>query len=82
MTNFKNIVLICGHYEGIDQRVIDLIVDDEISIGDYILTGGEIPSMVLIDAFIRHLDGVINKKSLIEESFLNNLLEYRQYTRP
>lgn len=82
LTNFKNIVLICGHYEGIDQRVIDLIVDDEISIGDYILTGGEIPSMILIDALIRHLEGVINKDSLVEESFLNNLLEYRQYTRP
>jgi tRNA (guanine37-N1)-methyltransferase len=82
LTKFKNIVLICGHYEGIDQRIIDLIVDDEISIGDYILTGGEIPSMILIDALIRHLDGVINKESLNEESFLNNLLEYRQYTRP
>lgn len=82
LTNFKNIVLICGHYEGIDQRVIDLIIDDEISIGDYVLTGGELPSMILIDAFIRYIDGVINKKSLIEESFLNNLLEYRQYTRP
>ncbi len=82
LTKFQNIVLICGHYEGIDQRVIDLIVDDEISIGDYVLTGGEIPSMVLIDSFIRHIEGVINKESLIEESFSNNLLEYRQYTRP
>ena len=82
LTKFENIVLICGHYEGIDQRIIDLLVDDEISIGDYILTGGEIPSMILIDTFIRYIDGVINKESLVEESFLNNLLEYRQYTRP
>lgn len=82
LTNFKNIVLICGHYEGIDQRVIDLIIDDEISLGDYILSGGELPSMVLIDAIVRKIEGVINKESLIEESFINNLLEYRQYTRP
>lgn len=82
LTNYENIVLICGHYEGIDQRVIDLIVDDEISIGDYILTGGELPAMVLIDSFVRHIKGVINKESLKEESFSNNLLEYKQYTRP
>lgn len=82
LTKLKNIVLICGHYEGIDQRIIDTIVDDEISIGDFVLTGGEIPAMLLVDATIRYIDGVIKKESLLEESFFNNLLEYRQYTRP
>jgi tRNA (guanine37-N1)-methyltransferase len=82
LTKIKNIVLICGHYEGIDQRVIDLIVDDEISLGDFVLTGGEIAAMALVDASVRHLEGVIKKDSLLEESFNNNLLEYCQYTRP
>ncbi|MBN2544666.1 MAG: tRNA (guanosine(37)-N1)-methyltransferase TrmD [Spirochaetes bacterium] len=82
LTNFKNIVLICGHYEGIDQRIIDLLVDEEVSLGDFILTGGEIPAMALIDAVIRHIKGVIKPGSLKEESFTNNLLEYKQYTRP
>ena len=82
LKSYQNIVLICGHYEGIDQRVNDLVIDDELSLGDFILTGGEIPSMALIDAVVRHLNGVINEESLIEESFWNNLLEYRQYTRP
>lgn len=78
----KHLILLCGHYEGIDQRVLDKIVDEEISIGDYILTGGELPSMVLIDAVSRYVDGVLNIESIKEESFSNNLLEYPQYTRP
>lgn len=82
LSNQKHLVLLCGHYEGIDQRVLDKIVDEEISIGDYVLTGGELPSMVLIDAVSRYVDGVLNKESIKEESFSNNLLEYPQYTRP
>lgn len=78
----ESLVLLCGHYEGIDQRVIDEIVDEEISIGDYILTGGELPSMVLIDSISRNIDGVLNNESIEDESFNNNLLEYPQYTRP
>ena len=77
-----NIILLCGHYEGIDQRVIDKIVDEEISIGDYVLTGGEIPAMVLIDSVSRYVEGVLNKDSIIDESFSNGLLEYPQYTKP
>ena len=78
----KHLILLCGHYEGIDQRVIDKIVDEEISIGDYVLTGGEIPAMVLIDTVSRYIDGVLSQESIKEESFSNNLLEYPQYTRP
>ena len=78
----NHLILLCGHYEGIDQRVIDEIVDEEISIGDYVLTGGEIPAMVLIDSISRYVDGVISNDSVEEESFTNNLLEYPQYTRP
>ena len=78
----ENLILLCGHYEGIDQRVIDEIVDEEISIGDYILTGGELPSMVLIDSISRNIEGVLNNESVEDESFNNNLLEYPQYTRP
>lgn len=78
----SHLVLLCGHYEGIDQRVLDEIVDEEISIGDYVLTGGELPAMVLIDAVSRYIEGVINKESVEEESFSNGLLEYPQYTRP
>ncbi len=78
----EHIILLCGHYEGIDQRVIDEIVDEEISIGDYVLTGGEIPAIVLIDTVSRYVDGVLNKESIKEESFSNGLLEYPQYTRP
>ncbi len=79
----EHIILLCGHYEGIDQRVLDEIVDQEISIGDYVLTGGEIPAMVVIDTVSRYIDGVINKESINEESFSrDNLLEYPQYTRP
>ena len=83
LSNEKHLILLCGHYEGIDQRVLDEIVDEEISIGDYVLTGGELPSMVLIDTVSRYVEGVLNKESKLEESFANgNLLEYPQYTRP
>lgn len=78
----EHLILLCGHYEGIDQRVIDKIVDEEISIGDYVLTGGEIPAMVLIDSVCRYVDGVISNESTDEESFSNGCLEYPQYTRP
>ena len=78
----ETLVLLCGHYEGIDQRVLDKIVDEEISIGDYVLTGGELPAMVLVDAVSRFIPGVITSESTNEESFTNNLLEYPQYTRP
>ena len=78
----SHLILICGHYEGIDQRVIDEIAPEEISIGDYVLTGGELPAMVLLDSVSRYVDGVISKESLDDESFNNNLLEYPQYTRP
>lgn len=77
-----HLVLLCGHYEGIDQRVLDEILDEEISIGDYVLTGGELPAMVLIDSVSRYIEGVINKESVYEESFSDGLLEYPQYTRP
>ena len=78
----KRIVFICGHYEGLDQRVIDEFVDDEISIGDYVLTSGETSSIVIIDALFRLIDGVISSESLEDESFSSPLLEYPQYTRP
>ena len=77
-----HLILLCGHYEGIDQRVIDKIADEEISIGDYVLTGGELPAMVLIDSVSRYVDGVLSSESTDEESFSNGLLEYPQYTRP
>ena len=78
----KHIVLLCGHYGGIDQRVIDEIVDEEISIGDYVLTGGELPAMILIDSVSRYIEGVLKNDSTKEESFAQGLLEYPQYTRP
>lgn len=78
----KHIVLLCGHYEGIDQRVIDEIAPEEISIGDYVLTGGELPAMVLIDSVSRYVSGVLSEESIKEESFSSGLLEYPQYTRP
>ncbi len=78
----KHIILLCGHYEGIDQRVLDEIVDEEISVGDYVLTGGEIPAMILIDAVSRYIKGVLKEDSTKEESFSQELLEYPQYTRP
>lgn len=78
----ENITFIAGHYEGIDERFIQKYVDEEISIGDYVLSGGEIPCMVLVDAISRNINGVISDKSLEEESFENGLLEYSQYTKP
>lgn len=78
----ERILLLCGHYEGVDQRILDLFIDEEISIGDYVLTGGEIPAMVVADSVLRYVDGVINKDSLGEESFSSNMLEYPHYTRP
>ena len=78
----EHLILLCGHYEGIDQRIIDTIVDEEISIGDYVLTGGEIPAMVLIDSVSRYVDGVLSEGSTSEESFSQGILEYPQYTRP
>lgn len=78
----EHIILLCGHYEGIDERVLEEIVDEEISIGDYVLTGGELPAMVLIDSVSRYVDGVLRNESIKEESFSNGLLEYPQYTRP
>lgn len=78
----SHLILICGHYEGIDQRVLDEIVDEEISIGDYVLTGGEIPAMVLIDSVSRYVGGVLKQESIKEESHASGLLEYPQYTRP
>lgn len=82
LSNQEHLIILCGHYEGIDQRVLDKIVDEEISIGDYILTGGEIPAMVLIDSVTRYVEGVLKQDSIKEESFSNGLLEYPQYTRP
>lgn len=76
------LVFICGRYEGIDQRIIDLYVDDEICIGDYVISSGEVASLVVIDAVYRLVEGVISSESLEEESFSNGLLEYPQYTRP
>ena len=78
----QRLLLLCGHYEGVDQRVLDLFIDEELSIGDFVLTGGEIPAMAVVDAVARYVDGVINGQSLSEESFSNGLLEYPQYTRP
>ncbi len=78
----NHLIILCGHYEGIDQRVLDKIVDEEISIGDYVLTGGEIPAMVLMDSVSRYVKGVLNEESIKEETFSNGLLEYPQYTRP
>ena len=82
MSKLDHIVLLCGHYEGIDQRVIDYFNIEELSIGDYVLTGGEIPAMVVADSIIRLIPGVIREESTQEESFSDNLLEYNQYTRP
>ena len=81
--NYEHLILLCGHYEGIDQRVIDLCVDEEISIGDYVLTGGEIPAMVLTDCVCRYVPNVLgNSETTSDESFSDNMLEYPQYTRP
>ena len=82
LLGYEHIVLLCGHYEGVDQRVIDLFIDEEISIGDYVLTGGELPAMVVCDCLARYVDGVISTQSLVDETFGENGLEYPQYTRP
>lgn len=82
MSKMAHIILICGHYEGIDQRVIDYFNVEELSVGDYVLTGGELPAMVVTDAISRLVGGVISSDSLIDESFSNGMLEYDQYTRP
>ena len=81
LSKHKHIILLCGHYEGFDER-IKTIVDMEISIGDFILTGGEVPAMAITDAVVRLLDGVINKESLESESFNDGLLDYPVYTKP
>lgn len=78
----QNYILVCGHYEGIDERIIEKYNMDEISIGDYVLTGGELASQVLIDSIVRLIPGAIDEESLIEESHTNTLLEYPQYTKP
>lgn len=79
----ENLVFLCGHYEGIDERVLEMIVTDSVSIGDYVLTGGELASMVMIDSISRNIPGVLNNKDSAEtESFSDGLLEYPQYTRP
>lgn len=77
----KHLIFVCGHYEGFDERIRNF-VDEEISIGDYVLTGGELPAMVISDSVIRLIDGVIKKESYMEESFSNNLLDYPVYTKP
>ncbi|WP_437130458.1 tRNA (guanosine(37)-N1)-methyltransferase TrmD [Peptostreptococcus russellii] len=83
LSNEDNLIFLCGHYEGIDQRVIDMIVTDELSIGDYVLTGGELPALVMIDSISRLIPGVLNKsESYEDETFEGDLLEYPQYTRP
>lgn len=83
LSSKQHIILLCGHYEGIDQRIIDTVIDEELSIGDYVLTGGEIPAMVVVDAVARYIPGVLGDlESTSDESFSNGLLEYPQYTRP
>lgn len=79
----ENITILCGHYEGVDQRILDAIVDEEISIGDYVLTGGELPAMIVVDTVARMLDGVLSDPSCYtDESFFSGLLEYPHYSRP
>lgn len=81
--SYEHIIILCGHYEGVDQRIIDLLIDEEISIGDYVLTGGELPAMVIVDSVSRLLDGVLHSGESAEiETFENGLLEYPQYTKP
>ncbi len=83
LSKMDRIVLLCGHYEGVDQRVIDEIVDEEISVGDYVLTGGELPALIVTDAVCRMISGVLSEEiCFTEESHFNGLLEYPQYTRP
>lgn len=82
LSQFDHLIFVCGHYEGVDERIFELFDIEEISIGDYVLTGGELPSMVIIDTLSRFINGVISSESLENESFSNGLLEYPQYTRP
>lgn len=83
LSNEDDIIILCGHYEGVDERVLEMIVTDNVSIGDYVLTGGELPAMVMIDSISRNIKGVLNNETSAEtESFTTNLLEYPQYTRP
>ncbi len=83
LASYKSVNILCGHYEGVDARALNRHIDMEVSVGDYVLTGGELAAMVLIDACIRHIDGVLgNDESAVGESFANGLLEYPQYTRP
>lgn len=83
LAQMDELFILCGHYEGVDQRIIDEIVDEEISIGDYVLTGGELPALVLVDSVVRMLEGTLSKADCYEdESHYNGLLEYPQYTRP
>ena len=83
LSRMENLLILCGHYEGVDQRIIDEIVDEEISIGDYVLTGGEIPAMAVIDSVSRMIEGVLsNEDSFCDESHYGGLLEYPHYTRP
>lgn len=83
LSQMDNILIVCGHYEGVDQRLLDMYIDEEISIGDYVLTGGEIPAMVFADALCRMVPGVLtNNECFTEESHFNGLLEYPQYTKP
>lgn len=82
LTTFERFILLCGHYEGIDERVREKLVDEELSLGDFVLTGGEIPAMVVTDAVVRLLPGVLPAVSVTEETFCTGLLEYPQYTRP
>lgn len=83
LSSYENILIICGHYEGVDQRILDYIVDEEISVGDYVLTGGEMPALIVTDAVSRMCSGVLSDElCYTEESHFNGLLEYPQYTRP
>lgn len=82
LSKCDHLIFVCGHYEGVDDRIFELFDIEQISIGDYVLTGGELPTMVIIDSLSRFVDGVISKESLENESFSNGLLEYPQYTRP
>lgn len=83
LAKIDHLILLCGHYEGVDQRVIDMLIDEEISIGDFVLTGGELPAMILIDAVSRLVQGVLGSEDSAEiETFNDNLLEYPQYTKP
>lgn len=83
LSQINHLVIVCGHYEGVDQRFVDKYVDEEVSMGDYVLTGGEIPAMIIVDSVTRLIPGVLEKdEAYLKESFENNLLEHPQYTRP